>query len=71
MNASGSTPQFENASCKAKVLCVKERGMIPPVFWGPKLATAGSRGIAELGQAEKWWIDLSSGWIRSWSEGAD
>ena len=71
MNTSGSTPQFENASRKAKVLYVKERGVIPPVFWGPKLATAGSWTMAELGQAEKWRIDLSSGWIRSWGEGAD
>ena len=35
MNASGSPPQLENASRKAKVLRVKERGVIPPVFWGP------------------------------------
>lgn len=60
MNASGSTPQFENARCNAKVLCVKERGVIPPVFWGPKMATAGSWVSAELGQAEKFWIGLNS-----------
>lgn len=53
MNASGSTPQFGNASCKAKVLCVKERGVVPPVLLGAEVGDCRNLGNCRIGASRE------------------